>query len=123
MDAERREDEIDDATQQMARGGDQMEERLDQLGDDIDEAKSVAAQRPDSPHKRQPAGEKTPESEAEGDEVAGDWQGESSGAEQGEDAEDVAKGPQAGADDEGQAQEAEGSTSRDDDGSDDEDER
>jgi hypothetical protein len=76
MDAERREDEIRDATQEMARGGDEMEEQLDRLGDDIAEAKQTAAQRPDAPQQRTPAGE-TAEDDGDDEDPAGDWRVES----------------------------------------------
>ena len=89
MDAERQEEEIRDANQDLARSGEEMEHRLDQLEGDIEEAKEVSAQRQDAPEKaREPDG-----SEAEGDDAAGDWEGEASGAQQGEDAEDVVAQP------------------------------
>ena len=106
MDAERREGEIKDATQEMARGGEHMEERLDELESDIQDAKKTAAQRQDAPEKARDA--QPPEAEAEGDDVAGDWQGESSGSGHGEDAEDAADGTQVGADASGEAEEADG---------------
>lgn len=59
---------------EMAQAGDRMEKRLDGLDEDIDEAKTVAAQRQDAPDPT--------------DEVAGDWEGEASGAGQGDDATD-----------------------------------
>ena len=58
----------------LAKEGDRMEERLDGLDDSIDEAKKVAAQRQDAPDPK--------------NQVAGDWEGEASGADQGDDATD-----------------------------------
>ena len=54
--------------------GDDMEARLDQLGDHIDTAKARAAEQDEIAHP---------------DTIAGDWEDESSGAHQGDDAEEA----------------------------------
>ena len=56
------------------RTADDMEARLDELGDHIDTAKARAAEQDEVAH---PAG------------IAGDWEDESSGAHQGDDAEEA----------------------------------
>jgi len=76
MAAERPEDEPREAAGEMERDADEMEEQLDELGDEIDEAESAAERRPE-------AG-----SDLLGD-VAGDWEDEASGAQQGDDAVDA----------------------------------
>ena len=98
MSADRQHDEVRKDADALERRGDQMEHQLDELGQDIDEAKKVAAQRQDAPDDTEPP--------AETENVAGDWQGESSGADHGEDAEDTQDGPQAGADGSGDAEKA-----------------
>ena len=66
---------VREQTTEMARTADGMEERIDELGGDIDDAKRTAAQRQDAPDPKH-------------NEVAGDWEGEASGADQGDDATD-----------------------------------
>ena len=70
-----REDEqaVREQATEMSRTADRMEDRIDELGDDIAGAKRTAAQRQDAP-------EEPP--------VAGDWEGEAAGADQGDDATD-----------------------------------
>ena len=60
---------------------DRLEQRNEELEDDIGEAKRVAAQRPDAPDDANEPPEGT-------ENVAGDWEGEASGADQGDDAQD-----------------------------------
>ena len=76
MAAERPEDGPREAADEMEREADQMEEQLDELGDEIDEAEAAAERRPE-------AG-----SDLLGD-VAGDWEDEAAGAQQGDDAVDA----------------------------------
>ena len=59
----------------MAKTADGMEERIDELGGEIEDAKKTAAQRQDAPDPKD-------------DVVAGDWEGEAAGADQGDDATD-----------------------------------
>jgi TolA-binding protein len=98
MSADRHEEKLRDATSDMARGGDEMEHRLDKLEDDIDDARSTATQRQDAPEQTRGI--------EDVEDVAGDWEGESSGAQQGDDAEDTEEGPQAGAGSDGEAEPA-----------------
>ena len=73
--SEEREDEqaVREHTSEMNRTADRMEDRIDELGGDIADAKRTAAQRQDAP-------DEPP--------VAGDWEGEAAGADQGDDATD-----------------------------------
>jgi hypothetical protein len=73
------EQEIKEQTTELSQEGDRMEGRLEELGDDIKDAKRTAAQRQDAPD--EPVGE-----------VAGDWEGESVGADHGDDATDDVDG-------------------------------
>ena len=79
--AQGEEQAVREQTGEMAKTADGMEERIDELGGDIDDAKKTAAQRQDAPDETtgpdEPAGQ-----------VAGDWEGEASGADQGDDATD-----------------------------------
>jgi uncharacterized protein involved in exopolysaccharide biosynthesis len=68
-----REDEVEETARGMARGAEELEERLGHLGDQIEDAKTKAADR------REDAGI---------EDAAGDWEEESSGAQQGDDAQD-----------------------------------
>ena len=70
------EERVDEAAQSMEKDADEMQHDLDKLEDDIDGAKSAAKQRPEA------------DSDLLGD-VAGDWEDEATGAQQGEDAEDT----------------------------------
>ncbi len=72
---EERDDEqaVREDTTAMAREGDRMEERLEDLEDDIETARKTAAQRQDAP---------------DDEVVAGDWEGQASGADHGDDATD-----------------------------------
>ena len=97
MSADRQEEQVRDAASGMARGGEEMEHELSRLEGHIDEAKSAATQRQDAPQQRRSAGE--------GGDVAGDWEGESSGSQQGEDPTDT-EGEQRGADASGEAEPA-----------------
>ncbi len=67
---EERNDEqaIRDQTAEMAHTAGDMEERIEDLGEEIQDAKRTAAQRQDAPDEEL---------------VAGDWEGESSGSNQG----------------------------------------
>jgi len=65
---------IREETANMDSTADRMDERLDELGGDIQDAKRAAAQRQDAP-------DEPP--------VAGDWEGEAAGADQGDDAMDT----------------------------------
>ena len=104
MSADRQEERIREAAGEMRRDAEEMEQRSEELGEHIDEAKSTAAQRPDAPEQVRPSDES--EEPPEGTEnVAGDWRGESSGSQQGEDAEDAAE-EQRGADETGAAEQA-----------------
>jgi TolA-binding protein len=98
MSADRQEEKLRDATSDMARGGDEMEHRLDELENHIDDAKSTATQRQDAPEQTRGL--------EDAEEVAGDWEGESSGAQQGDDAEDTKEVPKAGAGSDGEAEPA-----------------
>jgi len=80
MEADRREAEIKEPISDMERGSDEMEHRLDQLGDDIADARKTADQRQDAPSEKDGP---------DAGETAGDWEGEAAGASQGEDAEDA----------------------------------
>ena len=104
MSADRHEDRIRDAADDMRRDADDMEERSEELGEHIDEAKSTAARRQDAPEQTRAPGEADEPPEGTED-VAGLWRGESSGSQQGEDPEDAA-GEQRGADESGSAEEA-----------------
>ena len=75
--SEERDDEqaVRDQTAEMGHTADEMEQRIDDLGGDIEDAKKTAQQRQDAPD--EPVGE-----------VAGDWEGEAAGADQGDDATD-----------------------------------
>ena len=64
---------IREQTSEMARTADRMEGEIDELGGDIADAKKTAAQRQDAPDEEP---------------VAGDWEGEAAGADQGDDATD-----------------------------------
>ena len=79
--AQGEEQAVREQTSEMAQTAEGMEERIDELGGDISDAKKVAAQRQDAPDETvgadEPAGQ-----------VAGDWEGEASGADQGDDATD-----------------------------------
>ena len=119
MDAERQEDEIRDATHDMARGGEEMEHRLEQLESDIEEAKEVSARRQDAPEKARDADG----SETDGGDDDDDREGDATAAV----VEEPAGGAQATTDAEAQAEveyeladDAGGSA--DDEDSDDEDE-
>jgi hypothetical protein len=79
----RGEQEIKEQTTELSQEGDRMEGRLEELGDDIKDAKRTAAQRQDAPD--EPVGE-----------VAGDWEGESVGADHGDDATDDVDGEDGG---------------------------
>ena len=81
------EQEVREQTTEMAREGDKMENRLEELGDDIKDAKRTAAQRQDAP-------DATPGESADDPvgQTAGDWEGESVGADQGDDATDDVDG-------------------------------
>ena len=81
---EGQEDEIREETRSMARGGDEMEERLDELGEGIQTARSKSRL--------------TEEQAAPGD-LSGDWEDEASGAQQGEDAPDAFDDPEGEDDD------------------------
>jgi hypothetical protein len=75
---ERHEEGAREAADDMERDADRMEHELERLGDHIGDAEKAAAQRP----------------EAESDvleDVAGDWEEEAEGAQQGEDAVDAAE--------------------------------
>ena len=76
MGAERHEEGAREAAQEMERDAERMDEELDRLGEHIDEAEKAAANRPE-------AGSDVIE------DVAGDWEDEASGADQGEDAVDA----------------------------------
>jgi hypothetical protein len=89
MSADRPEDRARDATSEMARDGREMEQHLDELSEHIDEAKAAAAGRQDAPEEQ----------------AAGDWEGASSGSQQGEDPADTA-GEQPGAGASGEAEPA-----------------
>ena len=77
MGSDEREDEVREATDEMGRDGDEMEERLETLDEHIDEAQEAAANRPEA-------------QDEEGGEIAGDWEDQSAGAQQGDDAIDAA---------------------------------
>ena len=76
MSADRPEERIREAEQEMERDAEEMEEQLEDLGEDIEGAEQAAANRPEA------------DSDFVGD-VAGDWEDEASGAQQGEDAVDA----------------------------------
>ena len=76
MSADRHEERIDEAAEPMERGEREMAHELEGLESDIDEAKAAAARRPEA------------DSDLLGD-VAGDWEDEATGSQQGEDAEDT----------------------------------
>ncbi len=65
---------IREETSDMESTAGRMDEKLDQLGDDIKDAKQTARQRQDAP-------DEAP--------VAGDWEGEATGADHGDDATDT----------------------------------
>jgi t-SNARE complex subunit (syntaxin) len=67
-----------EAADRMEQDADRMEERVEELGEHIEEAEQAAARRPEA------------DSDILGD-VAGDWEDEASGADQGEDAVDAAR--------------------------------
>jgi len=71
MDEER---ELQEAVEASKAAPEPMEERLDELGEEIDEAKHLADERRE---------------EANPGAVAGDWEGEATGSHQGDDAEDA----------------------------------
>jgi hypothetical protein len=73
MSANRQEQEIRAAERDLERQSDEMEQRLDELGEDIEEAHGKATAHPD----------------IDDNAVAGDWDDESAGAQQGDDAEDT----------------------------------
>ena len=74
--AQSEEQAVREETSGMDRTAKGMEERVDELGGDIEDAKKTAAQRQDAPDPK--------------NQVAGDWEGEASGAHQGEDATEAA---------------------------------
>ena len=74
MSPDERDDDVQEPLQDLERGERQMEQRLEHLEEDIEDAKKTAAQRQDAP---------------DDDVVAGDWEGEATGSSQGEDAEDA----------------------------------
>jgi len=82
MGAEQHEEGVRRAAREMDRDGARMEHELERLGEHIDEAQAAKEKRPE-------AG-----SDAIAD-VAGDWEDEAMGSQQGEDAEDTER-PQAG---------------------------
>ena len=88
MSPDRQEGRIRDAADQMQRDAAEMEQQSAELSEHIEEARDVAAQRPDAPEQTGSGGEAGEPPEGTED-VAGDWRGESSGAQQGEDAEDA----------------------------------
>ncbi len=73
MSADRGEHPTTDAESAMERGGEEMQADLEQVEEDLAEAKKLAAKPPMEPD--------------EG--VTGDWEGEATGASQGEDAQDT----------------------------------
>ena len=73
--AQGEEQAVREQTTDMDRTAAGMEERIDELGGDIQDAKKTAAQRQDAPDPKD-------------NEVAGDWEGEAAGADQGDDATD-----------------------------------
>ncbi len=79
--AQGEEQAVREQTTEMARTADGMEERIDELGGEIDDAKKTAAQRQDAP-------DATVDADEPAGQVAGDWEGEASGADQGDDATD-----------------------------------
>ena len=85
---------IREETSDMESTAGRMDERLDQLGDDIKDAKQTARQRQDAP-------DEPP--------VAGDWEGEATGADQGDDATDTVQ-----ADNEASRDDTDASVSTDD---------
>ncbi len=89
MSADRQEDRVHEAARDMEREADEMERQSQELDEHIDEAKSAATKRQDAPEQARDAegSEEPPEGT---EDVAGDWRGESSGAQQGDDAEDAA---------------------------------
>ena len=78
MTTEEPEQSARDAADEMARDAEQMEQKIDDLDESIDDAEKAAAQRPEA------------DSDLLGD-VAGDWEEEAEGAQQGEDAVDAAR--------------------------------
>ena len=70
MQRDRPEDQVEEALAEPERTGDELEGRLGDLQEDIDEAKAQASTRRE---------------DAEPDLIAGDWEDESSGAHQGDD--------------------------------------
>ena len=75
MSADRQEKKIEEPVEEMRQGQEAMEHRLDELGEDIDDAKKTAGERQDAPDPSN---------------TIGDWRGEATGSGQGEDAEDTA---------------------------------
>ena len=82
------EQEVREQTTEMAREGAKMEDRLEELGDDIKDAKRTAALRQDAPDAA--PGETADDPVGK---TAGDWEGEASGADQGDDATDTGETP------------------------------
>jgi hypothetical protein len=82
----------EDRVRDLERGGDEMEEQLSKLESDIE----TAQERADEQRERVEPSGLSPE-DAGTEEIAGDWQGESSGAQQGDDPKDAvgedAEGP------------------------------
>ena len=78
MGADRQEEEVRAAADEMERDADRMDHELDRLGEHIDEAENAADARPEA-HR-----------DLIGD-VAGDWEDEATGSQQGEDAVDAAR--------------------------------
>ena len=90
MSADRQEEKIREAADDMRRDADAMEHHSAKLGEHIDEAKSAAAQRHDAPEQTRDADGSEGNAVEETEDVAGDWTDESAGAQmdQAEDARD-----------------------------------
>ncbi len=73
MSADRHEGQIRESERELERTGDELEHHIDQLGEHIDEAKGHAKPHPD----------------LKDNDIAGDWENESAGAQQGDDPEDA----------------------------------
>ena len=99
MEADRREAEIKEPISDMERGSDEMEHRLDELGEDISDARKTAEQRQDAP------------SDKDGPDA-----GETPGDREDEDAEDAERDEQGAASPEAQEQIDRGVEQRDPDG-------
>ena len=75
MSADRQEKKIEEPVEEMRQGEQAMEHRLDELGEGIEDARKTAGERQDAP---------------DPSDTIGDWRGEATGSQQGEDAEDTA---------------------------------